>query len=75
MVIDLAKEIPQENEFMYDIVHYTDKGAGKIADIISGRLKPVVNTRIKQHCRAGALGRCYNLPGHIMQSLLRLPPK
>ena len=48
MVIDLAKEIPQENEFMYDIVHYTDKGARKIADIISDRLKPVVNTRIKQ---------------------------
>ena len=48
MVIDLAKEIPQENEFMYDIVHYTDKGARKIADIISGRLKPVVTTRIKQ---------------------------
>ncbi len=49
MVIDLAKEIPQENEFMCDIVHYTDKGAGRIADIISGRLKPVVNTLIQQH--------------------------
>ena len=49
MVIDLAKEIPQENEFMCDIVHYTDKGARKIAGIISGRLKPVVNTLIKPH--------------------------
>jgi hypothetical protein len=49
MVIDLATEIPQESEFMCDVVHYTDKGARKIADIISGRLKPVVNTRIKQH--------------------------
>jgi hypothetical protein len=49
MAIDLAKEIPQESEFMHDIVHYTDKGARKIADIISGRLKPVVNARIKQH--------------------------
>ena len=49
MVIDLAKEIPQENEFMCDIVHYTDKGARRIAGIISDRLKPVVNTLIKQH--------------------------
>ena len=49
MVIDLAKEIPQEKEFIYDIVHYTDKGARKIAEIISDRLKPVVNTRIKPH--------------------------
>jgi hypothetical protein len=48
MVIDLAKEIPQENEFMCDIVHYTDAGARKTADIISERLKPVVNTLIKQ---------------------------
>jgi hypothetical protein len=48
MVIDLAKEIPQENEFMCDIVHYTDKGATKIADTISARLKPVVNTLIKK---------------------------
>jgi hypothetical protein len=47
MVIDLAKEIPQENEFMYDIVHYTDKGSRKIADIISDRLQPVVRSRIK----------------------------
>ena len=47
MVIDLAQEIPQENEFMCDIVHYTDTGARKIAGIISGRLQPVVNTRIK----------------------------
>jgi hypothetical protein len=49
MVIDLAKEIPQENEFMCDIVHYTDKGAGRIAAIISDRLKPAVDTLIKQH--------------------------
>jgi hypothetical protein len=49
MVIDLAKEIPPENEFMYDPVHYTDKGARKIADIVSDRLKPLVNTRIKTH--------------------------
>jgi hypothetical protein len=49
MVIDLATEIPQENEFMCDIVHYTDKGAGRIAGIISSRLQPVVNTLVKQH--------------------------
>jgi hypothetical protein len=49
MAIDLAKEIPQENEFMCDIVHYTDTGARRIAGIISDRLKPLVNTLIKQH--------------------------
>lgn len=49
MVIDLSQEIPQENEFMCDIVHYTDTGARRIAGIISDRLKPVVNTLTKQH--------------------------
>jgi len=49
MVIDLAQEIPQENEFMCDIVHYTEKGAGRIAGLISDRLQPVVNTLVKQH--------------------------
>jgi hypothetical protein len=48
MVIDLAREIPQENEFMYDIVHYTDAGTRRIAGIISDRLQPVVNTLTKQ---------------------------
>jgi hypothetical protein len=43
MVIDLAKAIPQENDFLYDIVHYTDKGSVTIAGIISDRVKPVVD--------------------------------
>jgi hypothetical protein len=48
MVIDLAKTIPQENDFLYDIVHYTDKGAGKVADIISDRLEPTVRQIIQK---------------------------
>jgi hypothetical protein len=42
MVIDLAREIPQENDFMYDIVHYTEKGARRTAEIISDRLAPLM---------------------------------
>lgn len=42
MVIDLAKEIHQEKEFMYDIVHHNDKGSIKAAEIISEHVTPLV---------------------------------
>jgi hypothetical protein len=42
MVIDLATKIPQEKEFLYDIVHHNDKGSIKSAEIISEQLAPLV---------------------------------
>ena len=42
MVIDLAKEIPQEKEFMYDVVHHNDNGSIKSAEVISEQLAPLV---------------------------------
>ncbi|MDO9533341.1 MAG: SGNH/GDSL hydrolase family protein [Deltaproteobacteria bacterium] len=42
MVIDLARKIPQEKEFMYDIVHHNDNGSIKSAEIISEQLAPLV---------------------------------
>jgi hypothetical protein len=38
LLIDLAREVPQTREFMYDIVHYNDKGSIKAARIISTQL-------------------------------------
>ena len=42
MVIDLAREIPQEKEFLYDIVHHNDNGSIKTAEIISEQVAPLV---------------------------------
>ena len=42
IVIDLAKKIPQEKEFMYDVVHHTDNGSIKTAEVISEQLAPLV---------------------------------
>ena len=41
-VIDLAKEVPQTREYLYDLVHYNDHGAIKAAEIISEQLTPLV---------------------------------
>ena len=38
MVIDLAKEIPQDKEYIIDMVHLSEKGSIKAAGIISGNL-------------------------------------
>jgi hypothetical protein len=43
LIIDLAGEIPQEKEFLYDIVHHNDNGSIKSAQIITERLAPLVH--------------------------------
>jgi lysophospholipase L1-like esterase len=42
MVIDLAREIPQEKEYMFDILHLNSAGSRLAASIISEKLRPVV---------------------------------
>lgn len=39
LIIDLAKEIPQEKEYMFDAVHFNDNGSKFAAKIISGEIK------------------------------------
>ncbi len=44
LLIDLAREIPQEKEYMYDTVHYTEYGSVKIAHLVSEQLQPIVKS-------------------------------
>ena len=44
-LIDLANEVPQEKEYMYDLVHYNEKGCEYVANIICDSL----TTLIKNH--------------------------
>jgi hypothetical protein len=50
LVIDLGRQVPQEKEYMYDLVHFTDRGSRLAAQIISAGLRPVVEkiARAKQ---------------------------
>jgi len=41
-VIDLAHEMPKDPAYYYDLMHYTNAGAAKMADIIATRLTPVL---------------------------------
>jgi hypothetical protein len=42
LVIDLAALIPQEKEYMYDVVHLNTRGSQLAAQVISQRLQPLV---------------------------------
>ncbi|MDD2902331.1 MAG: SGNH/GDSL hydrolase family protein [Syntrophales bacterium] len=48
-VIDLAKEVPQTREYLYDLVHYNDQGAIKAAEIISEELTPLARQKLTKN--------------------------
>ena len=43
LVIDLANEIPQEKEYIYDPVHLNDTGSKLTAQVINRELKKIIN--------------------------------
>ena len=42
LVIDLAKEVPQDKNYLYDIVHFNDNGSKYAAKIIAAKLKKII---------------------------------
>ena len=48
MLIDLAKGIPPEREYFYDVVHHNPKGSVKAAEIISEQLQPLVKQIVEK---------------------------
>jgi hypothetical protein len=47
VLIDLAKTIPQEAQYMYDTVHYTETGSKQIAHQISEHLEPIIKAVLR----------------------------
>jgi len=45
MVIDLAREVPPDKKYLYDLVHFNDAGCQLAARIIAARLKGVMTPR------------------------------
>lgn len=40
LVIDLARQMPKNSTYYFDLMHYTNAGAAKVADIIATQLTP-----------------------------------
>jgi len=45
LVIDLAREIPQEKQYMYDVVHLNAAGSRLAARVISEKLRPLIENK------------------------------
>jgi lysophospholipase L1-like esterase len=53
-VIDLAKKMPRDSAYYYDYLHYTDRGAQQVAEIVYQDLRPFAVQRYEGFIRAGA---------------------
>ncbi len=45
LVIDLAQKVPQEKEYIYDLVHFTNQGSELAAGIIKDALEPQLTAK------------------------------
>ena len=49
LVIDLAREMPKNSAYYFDLMHYTNAGAARVADIIDARLTPFLARKFPQY--------------------------
>ena len=42
MVIDLAREVPPDKKYLYDLVHFNDAGSELAARLIAAKLQPLL---------------------------------
>jgi hypothetical protein len=50
LVIDLARELPQEPRYYYDLMHYTQEGSERVAAIIDTHLSPWLARKFPAYC-------------------------
>jgi lysophospholipase L1-like esterase len=49
LVIDLARELPKDSRYYYDLMHYTNVGAQKVAALIGAQLTPFLAKKFPQY--------------------------
>jgi lysophospholipase L1-like esterase len=49
LVLDLAREMPKDSRYFYDLMHYTNVGAKKVAGIIGAQLTPYLAKKFPQY--------------------------
>ena len=48
LLIDVAKELPKSSKYYYDLVHYTDAGAEKVAAIMFANLQTLFGEKLSE---------------------------
>ena len=54
LLIDLAREMPADSAYYFDLMHYTNAGAARVATIIAARLQPFLARRFPQFLKKSA---------------------
>jgi len=54
LVIDLAREMPKNSAYYYDLMHYTNAGAARMAGVIATHLKPVLARKYPEYYQGSA---------------------
>jgi lysophospholipase L1-like esterase len=53
LVIDLARELPKNSTYFFDLMHYTNAGAARVADLIDARLSPYLAQEFPSYYQGG----------------------
>jgi lysophospholipase L1-like esterase len=53
LVIDLARQMPKNSLYFYDLMHYTNAGATKMAEIIEAQLTPFLAQKFPSYYKGG----------------------
>jgi hypothetical protein len=54
LVIDLAREMPKNSAYYYDLMHYTNAGAALVADIVAAHLTPFLARKFPVYYQGSA---------------------
>ena len=54
LVIDLAREMPKNSAYYYDLMHYTNAGAALVADIVAAQLTPFLAKKFPAYYQGSA---------------------
>jgi lysophospholipase L1-like esterase len=57
LVIDLARQMPKNSLYFYDLMHYTNAGAARMADIIAAQLTPFLAQKFPSFYKGGLTPR------------------
>lgn len=44
-LVDLARELPKDSRYYYDVMHYTNEGALRVGALVADRVAPLLNGR------------------------------
>ena len=56
LVIDLAREMPKDSSYYFDLTHFTNTGAAKAAEIVSRELQPYLARKFPGNVLTGGSG-------------------